>query len=370
MVAILYVKENWALFIEGTEIKWTYGTFGDPSFEFQKITLNFLLGLGNLGQEIFGEGIASITFDLQKYSGTKAHEIFIVSLQDRFLLIISDPATTLLLIEAQGGIPADIKELMTAVLVGQASILYATSITDLNPREKKKVEKKFRDIILDINNEYLENDMINTIIGKSGSNFSILTFEECLLLHYFLRLRMEPMDYVESSSWCLISQLGGGSIPFSFNIEKELIIGGYFAAIIEFISTLFNSKPKYITFGTTQIRRVRFVYGTNYFMAIDKSFMIDLLLKRKFQRQFFETNYAVIKDMAVGIKELIIEEILQFSDQKLEKLSTEALLATYIGEGSEDLKLSFGEGRENLELLREERINQVLRVWGRYLVDL
>ncbi|UCE13003.1 MAG: hypothetical protein JSV04_12525 [Candidatus Heimdallarchaeota archaeon] len=366
----MYVKENWALFIEGTDIKWTYGTFGDPSFEFQKITLNFLLGLGNLGQEIFGEGIASITFDLQKYSGIKAHEIFIVSLQDRFLLIISDPATTLLLIEAQGGIPWDVKELMTAVLVGQASILYATCITDLDFFETKKVEKKFRDIILDINNEYLENGLIDTIIGKSGSNFSILTFEECLLLHYYLRTQMEPADYVESSSWCLISQLGGGSIPFSFNIESELIIGGYFAAIIEFISTLFNSKPKDITFGTTQIRKVRFVYGSNYFMAIDKSFMIDLLLKRKFQKQFFETNYAVIKDMAVGIKELIIEEILQFNDERLQKLSTEALLATYIGEGSEDLEFSFGEGRENLELLRDERMNQVLRVWGRYLIDL
>lgn len=362
------MKENWALFVEGTEIKWT---FGNPSSEFQKIVLNFLLGLGNLGEEIFGEGIASITFDLQKHSGLKASEIFIVSLQDQFLLVISDPATTLLLIAAQGGIPVDIKEMMTAVLVGQASILYANTITNLDEKEKRVVEKKYRAIILDINDNYLKNDLIHTIVGKSGSNFSALTFEECLLLHFYLRKQTEPTDYLPSSSWCLISQVGGGSIPFSFNISDDLVIGGYFAAIIEFISTLFGgTKPKYISFGSTQIRRVRFVYGGDYFMAIDASFMIDLLLRRRFQKQFFETSYSIIKDMSVGIKELIVEEILQFSEKKLEHFSAEVLLDTYFGEGSEDLELAFGEGFEGLELLRDERMNQVLRVWGKYLVDL
>jgi len=363
----LQVKENWALFVEGTEIKWT---FGNPSLEFQQIVLNFLVGLGSLGEEIFGEGIASITFDLQKHSGLKASEIFIVSLQDQFLLVISDPATTLLLIAAQGGIPVDIKEIMTAVLVGQASILYASNITDLDEHGKRIIEKKYRDIILDINDGYLKDDLIYTIVGRSGSNFSILTFEECLLLHFHLRKQLEPTDYLPLSSWCLISEIGGGSIPFSFNIKDDIIIGGYFAAIIEFISALFGTKPKYISFGSTRIRRVRFVYGGDFFMAIDASFMIDLLLRRQFQKRFFETSYSIIKDMSVGIKELIIEEILEFSKKKLNYLSAELLLDTYFGEGSEDLELAFGEGMESLELLRDERMNQVLRVWGKYLIDL
>jgi hypothetical protein len=361
------VRENWALFIEGTKIKWT---FGDPSIEFQKITMNFLLGLGNFGEELFGEGIASITFDMRKYSGLKASEIFIVSLKDRFFLIISDPATTLLLITIKGGIPQDIKEIMTAVLVGQASIHFASSISDIDQKGERQIEKKYRDIILDINEKYLENDLINTIVEKSGCNFSILTFEECLLLHFHLRKQIEPTDYHDSSSWCLISHEGGGDIPFSFNIENDLVIGGYFSAIVGFIYTLFGSNPKYITFGSTHIRRVRFVYGEKYFMAIDTSFMIDLLLKRQFQKRFFETSYSIIKDMSSGFKELIIEEIIQFNEQKLRDLKAETLLDTYVGEGSEDLKFSFGEGMENLELLREERMNQVLRVWGRYLSNL
>ncbi|MFX0015238.1 MAG: hypothetical protein ACFFB2_19200 [Promethearchaeota archaeon] len=365
----MYVKENWALFVEGTEIKWT---FGDPSVEFQKIAMNFLIGLGTLGEELFGEGIASITFDLRKYTGLKASEIFIVSLKDRFLLIISDPTTTLLLIAAQGGIPNDIKDLMTAVLVGQASVLYASSISEVSQKSKRLIEKKFQDIILDINDKYLENDLIHTIVGKSGSNFSILTFEDCLLLHFHLRKQLEPENSSETSSWCLISQLGGGNIPFSFNIDKgdDIIIGGYFAAIIEFISTLFGTKPKLISFGSTHIRKVRFVYGGDYFMAIDTSFMIDLLLRRRFQKRFFETSYSIIKDMSSGIKELIIEEIVQFNEMKLSQMSAEALLDAYFGEGTEEIELSFGGGKENLELLRDERMNQVLRVWGKYLTDL
>ena len=360
----MYVQENWALFVEGTEIKWT---FGNPSTEFQKIVLNFLLGLGNLGVELFGEGITSITFDLRKHSGLKASEIFVVSLQDRFFLIISDPSTTLLLILAQGGLPWDIKEMMTAVLVGQASILFASRIANVDPKDKKIIEKEFQNIILDINPDYKEDDMIKTIVGKSGSNFSILSFEECLLLHYHLRKHSEQLP--PPSAWCLISHKGGGNIPFSFNIDDALVIGGYFSAIIGFISTLFRSKPKFLSFGSTQIRRVRFIYGKNYFMAIDTSFMIDLLLRRRFQKGFFETSYSIIKDMSTGLKELIIEEILQFNEEKLTHLSAENLLDTYIGEGSEDLELSFGDGSE-VDLLREERMNQVLRVWGRFLVDL
>ncbi|MHA2096001.1 MAG: hypothetical protein ACW98F_15380 [Candidatus Hodarchaeales archaeon] len=71
------IRENWALFVEGTEVKWT---FGEPSPEFLEIVSNFLMGLGNLGKELFGEGIASIQFDLPRHVGIKSSEIFIVSL--------------------------------------------------------------------------------------------------------------------------------------------------------------------------------------------------------------------------------------------------------------------------------------------------
>jgi hypothetical protein len=362
----LDISENWAIFIEGEHIKWTFGNLDD---EFQQIVLNFIIGLGKLGHEFYGEGIASIHFDLKKHSGLKASEIFIVSLQEQFFLAISDPATTLLLINSQGGIPLDIKETMTAVLAGEASILYANMI-ETYPDNKETINEIFRNIILDINSKYYDNERIQLIVGKSGSNFSILAFEELLLLHFYLRKQAEETSYHAPSSWCLISHLDGGDLPFSYNMEDDVLYGGYFSAIITFISKLFESKPKLIAFGSNHIHKLRFIYGKRYFMAIDTQFMVNLLLKRQFQKKFFSTSYSVIKDLSEGIKALIIGEILQYSEEELNQLSTENLLDTYLGEASENLTLFGGNNDENFELLRNEHRNQVLRVWGRFLSEL
>ena len=106
-------------------------------------------------------------------------------------------------------------------------------------------------------------------------------------------------------------------------------------------------------------------------MAIDSEFLIDLLLTRRFQSQFFETSYSVIKDISEGVKELIIEEILSFNEKHFNQFSAESLLDLFLGEASEEgLELFFGEEKENIQLLRDERKNQVLRVVGRLLVDL
>ena len=98
--------------------------------------------------------------------------------------------------------------------------------------------------------------------------------------------------------------------------------------------------------------------------------MLDLLLTRKFQKEFFETSYTVIKDIAIGIKDLIIEEILQLSEARLRMHSAEALLDLYIGETTETMTFAFGDDEEDSELLREEQVNQLLRVWGRLLSGL
>ncbi|MFX0015818.1 MAG: hypothetical protein ACFFB2_15015 [Promethearchaeota archaeon] len=344
------IHEQWALFVEGTDIRWS---FGNPSIEFQEVVSNFLMGLGNLGKELFGEGIASINFDLRKHSGMKTSEIFIVSLQDQFFLIISDPAVTLMLISAQEGIPEHIKDIMTAVLVGQASILYANSITDANAETKRKIEKDFQDIILDINPDYTY-DTLNSIVGEYGSNFSILTFEECLLLHYYLRKQAERASYTAPTSWAMIANLEGWEVPLSYNLTKEGIWAGFFAAIVGFIHSLFDSKPKYISFGSTEIHKLRFIYGQKYFMAIDTSFVSDLLLKHDFQRELFGTSYKILRDMSSGIKDLIIEEILQYNEEKLTQLSVETLLDTYVGT------------EQTIDLTRDERM---IRVWGRLLLS-
>ncbi len=348
---MLSAQENFALFVEGTEVKWT---FGRPNQEFLETVSNFLMGISSLGKEFFGEGIASITFDRKKHTGIKASEIFIVSLEDQFFLIISDPAVTLLLIQAQGGIPDDIKVIMKAVLVGQASILYANAVTDADDESKTIIDKHFQDILLDLNDRFVNEGLINSIVGEYGSNFSILTFEECLLLHYYLRKHAERKSYAAPSGRAMIANLEGWSIPLSYGITREGVWSGFFAAIIGFIQSLFESKPKYISFGSTEIHKLRFVYGKTFFMALDTGLVSDLLLIKEFQNLLFGLSYAVLKDMSIGIKQLIIEEIQSYSEDKLNELSVETLLDTYVGED------------QTLDLTIDER---VLRIWGKLLLQ-
>ncbi|MFX0184231.1 MAG: hypothetical protein ACFE95_14200, partial [Candidatus Hodarchaeota archaeon] len=124
--------------------------------------------------------------------------------------------------------------------------------------------------------------------------------------------------------------------------------------IIGFIHSLFESKPKFISFGTTEIHKLRFVYGEKaYFMALDTSLVSDLLLKKEFQKMLFGISYAVLKDMSVGIKQLMIEEIQLYSEEKLNELSVETLMDTFVGEDT------------TIELNLDER---VLRVWGKLLL--
>ena len=58
--------------------------------------------------------------------------------------------------------------------------------------------------------------------------------------------------------------------------------------------------------------------------------------------------------MSKGIKALIIEEILLYNEVKLNDLSVETLLDTYIGED------------ETLELAQDERM---IRIWGKMLLS-
>ena len=58
--------------------------------------------------------------------------------------------------------------------------------------------------------------------------------------------------------------------------------------------------------------------------------------------------------MSSGIKSLIIEEILLYNEDKLNDLSVETLLDTYIGED------------ESTDLTQDER---VIRIWGKLLLN-
>ncbi len=232
------VDENFAIFVSQSNIEWY---FGNPDQDFLAFILNFLTGLGNIAGEIFeGENsVASIQFDRQQHSGFKSSEIFVVSLSNQFFFICSDPSVTMKLIASTEGLPYIMEEQISAVLVGQAAVLFAQSISEANSeKDRIKISKHFQNIILDLNPELI--DDIDMIVSQSSSNFSMLTFQELLMLHYAIRKDTFLVDQRDPEGWILVSNLFVGDLTFSLTVESVFVLAGYLAVIVGFIETLFR----------------------------------------------------------------------------------------------------------------------------------
>lgn len=323
MVDFMQVDPNWFLFVEEKAIRWA---FGNPDEEFKAFVINFLTGLSHIGEEIFGEnGVASIEFDVYKKSRTHSSEVFIVNLSDKFFIIMSDPSITMKLLKHKGGVAPQVQEIMSAVLVGQAAILYAQQISEVASEERVEIEKLWQNIILDISDEYTEH--ITKIVSANSSNFSMLSFEDLLFLHYYLRKQPELIKQISPKGWALVAHYSGGAIPLEYNMEWDsVVLAGYLGIIISFIQVLFNSKPKRLAFGTHTVQCLSFVNGVkDYFIAIDSPFT-KLILDPEFQNRFFELQNTVINDVKDTLRVRIIEEILAANTEDLEKQDLNTLL--------------------------------------------
>ncbi len=326
----MQVDSNWALFVEGKSVKWS---FGNPDEEFLTFVINFLTALAQIGEELFGQhGIAQINFDVKKRAGFRSSEVFVVSLENKFFLILSDPAVTMKLIEAHGGIAQEVQEIMSAVLVGQAAMLYAQCITEVEDEETREyLESIWQNIILDISDDYAS--AIDKIVGRSASNFSMISFHDLLFLHYYLRKQPELTQPISPKGWALLSHMSGGEIPLDYHVEKDsVVLAGYLAIIIAFLMSLFDSKPKSLVFGTNYIQSLAFVHGEEYFLAIDTPFN-ELVLNPDFYEDFLNVNEVVLDDLRESLKKRITEEILETKAQELENLALETLIDKHVMKG-------------------------------------
>jgi hypothetical protein len=320
------VDTNWAIFVSQSRVEWS---FGNPDDEFLTFVVNFLTGLGNIASEIFvGENsVASIEFDRQQHSRIDSAEVFVVSLLNQFFFICTDPAVTMKLIAATGGLPQIMEEQISAVLVGQASVIFAYSISNAKcDHDQEIIEKRFQNIILDVNQKHKKN--IDMIVSKSSANFSMLSFQELLMLHYAIRKDQYLTSQKAPEGWVLISNLSGGELPFSWNVERDVVLAGYLAVIIGFIETLFKSKPKQLVFGSHEIQKLSFIIGENYFMAIDSPFSFPSQ-DSDFIPSIRSVSEKVLSDLSPPLKKAIIRESLEYASTIIDELPFDTLLDSF-----------------------------------------
>lgn len=253
------IDRNFAIFFDESDVKWH---FGDLSTEFIEKCSNYLRGLNKLGQDLFGEGIATIKLNPETRGGNKPDEIFVVALANQFFIIVSDPFTTLRLMEFSH-LPNYELEQMRSILAGQASVLFS----NLHNRfQDQNIISHFHNALRETGIEENYSDLVN----ESRCSVGKLSLRELSLFHYFLREEFVKKNLGKNiEPWALASGKGGMPIFFSFKSQaNNILISGYLAAIYAFAMDLFKSTPQKITFGGDKITSVDIVVSENAILSL------------------------------------------------------------------------------------------------------
>lgn len=251
------IDRNFAIFFDESDVKWH---FGELSEEFIEKCSNYLRGLNKLGQDLFGEGIATIKLNPESRGGNQPEEIFVVALANQFFFIISDPFTTLRLMEFSH-LPKFELEQMRSILAGQASVLFS----NLHDRfSGQNIISYFHNALRETGIKEGYSDFVN----EKSCSVGKLSLRELSLFHYFLRDEFLNLGK-NIDPWAIASGTGGMPIFFSFKSPaNKLLISGYLAAIYAFARDLFKSTPLKITFGGDKITSVDIIISDNAILSL------------------------------------------------------------------------------------------------------
>jgi hypothetical protein len=311
------VVKHFAFFIEGDEVKWTYGfpqdsAVSEDEIHFQKTTVHFIQSLQSIGRELYSEGVASIKLDKPSEAHTSLvtlNELFIVNLSDQFFFIISDLEVTSRLIKTVE-IPFEVEQIITAVLVGQAAILYATLLTEQDKYDYD-TDRIFRRILilLEIDKRY---DLAN-LVDKGRCSLSPLDITELLLFHYMLRNYLESSKIrvsLSANPWAIMVDKSGTDIPLSWQPPKDPhVLGNFLGAIFSYVQGLFGVRPSTITFGGHEIIILQFYGGQKYILAVSNP--QSLFINPNFLFSIKEIPPLKFEDIKIAVKRFLIDYLLE-----------------------------------------------------------
>lgn len=339
------VLRNWALFIEGDQVKWTFGLSGDLSSppeegqdegtneqitddqEFQLTTVRFIQSLQAIGRELYDNGVASIKLAHPSRSTLMANEVFIVNLSDQFFFIISDLTVTARLIQNQET-PFEVEQIINAVLVGQASILYSTLIL-VQDEGGYDTDQIFRELLVTL--EVDKRHDLQDLVHNGRCALSPLRMDELLLFHYLLREYFESRIHqvsITSKAWALMVDSSGTDIPLSWMPPKDpYLLGNFLGAIYSYVQALFGTKPAAIVFGGADLIYLQFFGGTKYFLAASNP--QTLAKDPDFVRMIMQVPSEKFKDIEDAVHEFILSQVVQLVKQKLTDEPLGSLLTFY-----------------------------------------
>ncbi len=297
----LYLN-NWAILIQGDEEKWHFGDINEDEI---LQTIDFVGALSKLGGSIWGEGIGIVRLRYPKPHPTKAREIMVVNLLDKYGLVISDPLmTTRLMNRIDLEAPWDE---MRSILAGSASVIYSEFYSrEINTLPSSMVDALFKEAINAVTYD-------KKVTAQNGEcSFSALSFEELLFFHAFLRNLFESYisTNIPSKPWGIIHATAG--VPIYLDYKPPLdsaLISAFSSVIVNYCKLLFDAYPSRLVFGSKSMDGIDFITTDQNIFVINNP--RRLLKLQKFVRRWLQLPSNVIYDLAPALRDYCVDLILQ-----------------------------------------------------------
>ncbi|WP_455139363.1 hypothetical protein [Candidatus Hodarchaeum mangrovi] len=319
----LYLN-NWAILVDekSQEVMWYYGDIAEPKIT---QTIDFIQALSKLGTEIYSETIGIIRLKYPRPHPTKAKEIMLVNLLDRYHFVISDPLVTTRLIQKVQVIESDsIPHLdeIRSILAGSASVIYSEFYTHEKQLDPKVVDSLFQEAL-----EAVTLDQEKVSVGNGECSFSALTLEELLFFHALLKKIFESYVYIsrDDRPWGLLHSISGAQIYLEYDpVVDSALISAFSSVIVTYCRLLFGGDPERLVYGSHSISGMDFITTTdNIFVTNNPRRLLHL---EKFIRQWKKVPPTVITDLAPAMKDYFVDLVVTEHREKLKKLELQQII--------------------------------------------
>jgi hypothetical protein len=320
----LYLN-NWALLTKNisdteNEILWN---FGDIDKTKQEMTLDFIIALSKLGFEIWGkeQAIGTIRLRYPTPHPSSAREIMIISLHNKYNIVISDPLVTTRLMRTVQSDLTQTQELddIRSILAGAATVSYSEFYSSSSILPPAIVDEIFQEAVRAVT----FNEQVT--VGDGECTFSALSLDELLFFHAILKRLFESFSYTVKKSaatskpWGVIHSSTGAQVYLEYEPPIEgALISAFSAVTAAYCSLLFSAFPSRLVFGHDALSGMEFISTTNNVFVINNP--QRLLKLQRFVRKWKKVPKSIKADLKPAMKSYFAELAVIEERQRLKSL--------------------------------------------------
>jgi len=312
----MILSQNWALFIEGTEIRWLYNIDLEQASSIASLTKE----IQALGEELFSEGIASLT--LESSDGSSRSTVLVINFYGRFFFLIHQPVSTCKILYHSAGLPVEIDELLRSVLISQAVVTYGYLWKEYT-QNRELIDRIFDDALCSLSCK----DNPGVEIANGNCKLSPLKLPELIFLHVYFRRRIEESSLIMEEPWAIIVEKDSGKATDHYNNEAFMEIGGYLGIIWYFAGQLFKKNLKRIHFGGPEkLHQVEAFTGKKRVIWVNNP---EKLLKSEEFIDKLRSSDEIFMDIREALEKFLAEKIAHSIKNQLQTKSFERLIEYY-----------------------------------------